>query len=814
MLETAPDIPGFRITGMLGQGSFGVVYAAETLDDRSAPVAIKVMRAGVQVRSKDVLRFQREGHLTQTLRHEHILPILDLGTSGEHHYIVMERVEGETLQRRMARIGPLFGTAGRRRSKTPYPDPAEELRRLASVCRAADYAHRHGVVHRDIKPGNVLVREDGHPFLIDFGLARKLEGPSTLTSSGVVLGTFLYMAPEQLVGDAKRIAAAADVYALGATLHAMCLGHLPFTARTFEELRRKVLEDEVPRAACTLPKGLEAIWLRALEKEPQHRYASAALMADDLERVVSGLTPQQRGTPLFALRGLRTLVRERRALVLGTFAALLCLILYLGWRARGKTQLEVERLFVEGDLALMRDELSTALERYRAAAELRPSAFESYLRMASACAAFGLRERARGFIEDARERGFELTEAGTDDPRSLYCRALYRLWSEDVEAAVQLLLETLHIDEEFFPSLVVLSRIERQRGDLRAAAGYLEQYRSFFASRYPAWTVARAEGLELEGRIEEALALLAHQEPGHDADLFQRFRFHSTRGRLLLKVAQWEEARDNLWLARGFYDEDAATWANLAFADYRLDATDEALASCSRALALDPSSRTAHSVAAWIAVQRGFNVEAEEHLAAASFAGNPDEARRLREAQELYEESERKRDAGAEPAAIELCQRALAMDREHFGALLALAQDEVGAERFEAAAMLLERAASVAARLRHPLRIGRDLWNTAYYDPDNLLVLAQGRYWTLANLGREWEARQARDELLLLFSRGAKIDPIHVFNYADAIEHSPIEALRDWCSARRWLECEKLASPLATIDGGEELLARCRQHCP
>lgn len=809
-----PSIPGYRITGQLGQGSFGIVFAAELETDPSSHVAIKVMKGGVHVRLKEVQRFRREGKVARELQHENILPILATGRSGDLDYIVMERVDGETFQQRIARRREIQRTAESPEASNSRATLADDLKILAAICRAAGYAHRHGVIHRDLKPGNILVRSDGHPFLIDFGLARHLQGGSTLTSSGVVVGTFFYMAPEQLMGDTKKIGPASDIYSLGATLYALCTGRPPLTGRTYEELRRKVLEDEVPRALPGLPKGLEAIWLRALEKEPQHRYPTALEMAEDLERVAAGLKPQRRGPPMLALRGWRSLVRERRALIVSLILALGALVILLGWRARGKEEVEMERLFFEGDLALLRDELSTALQLYGEAAELRPGDFESYLRMAAACSSFELREQAQSFIEAARSRGFDIGAEGATSPREVYCRALYKLWSEDLEGAERGLRGALLLDPEFFPSHLALSRIEQRRGELQSAEQHLGQYQSFLASRYPSWTVAQAQTLELEGRFEDSLKVLVRLEDDVEQGSPGSFRLHSNRGRILLRLTRWPEARAELERAISWNDRDAATWANFALAQLRMGMTDQARSSSSRALLLDPSSTTAHSIAGWLAVQSGLNAEAEQHLRAARPAMSAEDAGRLRKAEELYEDSERARDEGREVDAIDLCRRALEFDQEHFGALLALAQDEAGLFNLERAVELYERAQIVAQRLAHPLSLGRDLWNSAYYNTRNLLILAQGRFSTHSSLGHEEAAREANGEVLALFERSPELDPVDVVNYADAVASSPIDALKDWCTARHWLESNKLAKPLDTVEDSERLLAVCRSRCP
>ena len=162
---------------------------------------------------------------------------------------------------------------------------------MAAVADAIDYAHQCGVIHRDLKPGNILLDQKGNPRVTDFGLAKKLEGDSGLTGSGQIMGTPSYMPPEQAGGQRAAVGPAADVYALGATLYALITGRPPFQAATAMDTVLQVLSDEpVPprRLNASIPRDLETICLKCLEKEPGRRYASAAALAADLRRFLAG----------------------------------------------------------------------------------------------------------------------------------------------------------------------------------------------------------------------------------------------------------------------------------------------------------------------------------------------------------------------------------------------------------------------------------------------------------------------------------------------------------------------------------------------
>jgi hypothetical protein len=185
-------------------------------------------------------------------------------------------VEGQSLSQRLAE-GPL--------------PPREAAALMAAVAEAIDYAHQCGVIHRDLKPGNILLDPKGNPRVTDFGLAKKFEGDSGLTGSGQIMGTPSYMPPEQAGGSRGAVGPAADVYALGATLYALITGRPPFQAATAMDTVLQVLSDEpVPprRLNVSIPRDLETIALKCLDKDPSRRYASAGALADDLDRWLAG----------------------------------------------------------------------------------------------------------------------------------------------------------------------------------------------------------------------------------------------------------------------------------------------------------------------------------------------------------------------------------------------------------------------------------------------------------------------------------------------------------------------------------------------
>ncbi len=271
-----PEIAGYEVLELLGRGGMGIVVKARHLVLNRFE-AIKIPLPHVLADPSDRERFLREARAAARLRHQHICPIHEVGETNGLPYIAMGYIEGETLQT-LAQV------------HRPTARRAAEI--VATIARAAGYAHEQGVIHRDIKPTNVTMdAAHDEPVLMDFGLAKELSDKSSLLSqSGQVIGTPSYMSPEQAAGELERVGPHSDVYSLGAVLYHLLCGRPPFEGPVSDVLRHVISEDPAPvrRWVPRIHRDLETICLKALAKNPSRRYRTADELAEDLDRFNAG----------------------------------------------------------------------------------------------------------------------------------------------------------------------------------------------------------------------------------------------------------------------------------------------------------------------------------------------------------------------------------------------------------------------------------------------------------------------------------------------------------------------------------------------
>ncbi|MFQ5732547.1 MAG: protein kinase [Planctomycetaceae bacterium] len=343
------DLPGYECLGVLGSGGMGVVFKARQLNLRRI-VAIKVVRTQ-GLTGPQLARLQSEAEAVARLNHPHIVGVHEIGEHGGCPYLVLEFVGGGSLSARIA---------------DAVLRPIEAAVLMETVARAVHFAHEAGVIHRDLKPANVLLTEGGVPRIADFGLAKRLDDESDLTRTGDVMGTPSYMAPEQAQGRTDQIDARTDVYALGATLYETLTGRPPFKGATPLDTLRLVANEEAPppsRLQPGLPRDLETVCLKSLQKDPRQRFATAAELADDLRRFQKGEPVRARSIGRFARAG-RWIRRNPVPFALAATATVaLALLVGLFVAARYQSQLEsslAREKQLTGELRIAKDRVEQA----------------------------------------------------------------------------------------------------------------------------------------------------------------------------------------------------------------------------------------------------------------------------------------------------------------------------------------------------------------------------------------------------------------------------------------------------------------------
>src|SRR5262245_17387362 len=315
LVEMLGELGDYELLEEVGRGGQGVVFRARQRS-LNRTVALKVISLGQWTSQAHLKRFRREAEAAASLDHPGIVPIYEVAERDGSCYFSMKFVEGGQLDE-VVKHAPMSVRQ------------AAEL--VAKVARTVHFAHGHGILHRDIKPGNILLDVNGEPHLTDFGLARLTETESTVTRTIETLGTPSYMAPEQALGHNDHLTSATDVYGLGAVLYHLLTGHPPFSGGTTYETIRLLLETEPRQPRLWNPKtdrDLTTICLKCLEKDPRRRYSSALALAEDFERWLRHEPIRARRTGMFG-RG-RKWVRRNPTIAL-LILSLAGLAAVIGW---------------------------------------------------------------------------------------------------------------------------------------------------------------------------------------------------------------------------------------------------------------------------------------------------------------------------------------------------------------------------------------------------------------------------------------------------------------------------------------------------
>lgn len=366
--ELPKTVAGYEILGELGRGGMGVVYKARQ-PGLNRLVALKMVLAGAHASAEQLARFQIEGEAVARLQHPNIVQVYELGKVDDCPFQALEFIDGDSLTKKI--------------DATPQP-PVEAARMVRKLSQAMHAAHQRGIIHRDLKPANILLTKEGEPKITDFGLAKRFEDDANQghTRDGAIMGTPSYMAPEQAEGKTKDTGPPADIYSLGSILYDLITGRPPFRGTTLLETLQQVKSMEPPppaRLQPGVPRDLETICLKALEKVPGKRYSTAGDLAEDLRRFIDGEPILARPTPWWE-RTVKWVKRKPAvAALIGVgvlaFVSLLTLGgLWLDSERRSAEQREIEqaRLATEqSKLAKSESEKAAREEQLRKAAEER-----------------------------------------------------------------------------------------------------------------------------------------------------------------------------------------------------------------------------------------------------------------------------------------------------------------------------------------------------------------------------------------------------------------------------------------------------------
>ncbi|QDE91484.1 protein kinase [Myxococcus xanthus] len=632
---TVPAAPGARyeLLGLLGRGGMGDVYRAR---DRTLgrPVALKFLRGADPERA---MRFLREARAQARIDHPNVCKVFDAGEMDGQAFIAMQLVEGERMDAAARGLTPV-----------------EKARWLKAAAEAVEAAHALGVIHRDLKPSNIMVLPgEGarrEPVIMDFGLAYEAGEGHGLTSTGAVMGTPAYMAPEQARGELEAIGARTDVYGLGATFYELLVGEPPFTGATpLETLNRVLHDDPVPprERVPDLDADLETVCLKCLSKEPALRYASARALAEDLGRYLDG-APILGQRPRLTHR-LRRAARRHRGVVFVSSVSLVGMLLLGGFGARAllaERDLQARtasRVRLAEQLGQQVQEVESFVRAFQALPlhDTRPEQQRVRARMARMGALrHGLGDLGEGLVRQALGRGHlamrefeqahrELTRArelGVDSPGLHYAlgRVLgeqYRLAMEDARrsgGAAWVAARRRKLEARYLTP--ALESLQRSGGVELESPRYLEGLIALYRKDYEGAERAVSEAVAQASWMPEVRKLAGDVALARAMALLEQGDYAGARAGLMEAASRYEQtvelARSDAWA----HEALAEVWLQLSELDKREGrsrkaALDQAEAAADRSLVADPDRASGHTKKAQVLMNQ---------YRAVTFQGAPD----------------------------------------------------------------------------------------------------------------------------------------------------------------------------------------------
>ncbi len=703
-----PEIPGYRDIEEVYRGGQGIVFRAWQ-ESTKRQVALKVLREGIYASPAARRRFEREIELVAALSHRHIVTVFDSGkTADGHRYLVMDFVRGQALGRFVAERGL---------------QDTEMLRLFATICDAVNYAHQRGVIHRDLKPGNILIDEGGEPHVLDFGLARPLgrRGATRLTTEAQVAGTLPYMSPEQARGSSDAVDVRSDVYALGVILYELLTGTYPYDVDgdTLEVLRNIAEVEPAPpgreRGAHRIDGELETIVLKSLAKDPGRRYQTAGELARDVRHYLNAEPIEaKRDSHWYIVR--KTLARHRVGVAVTAAFAVLVLTSAI---ALGVLYVQQLRLRTAAD----------EQARLARAAEQRAERRFDQVRQLARAAVFQFDEEIRYLPGSAKARkllvetGLEYldglaAEAGNSIALQIDVAAGYvKIGEVQGEIDATTLGDLSGAAESYKKALAMLERVEQQAPD-QATPKFLIPLTLVKLGDMQAHLGHDDEALESYRRALRRAQAVMEATPGDSEAIFNAGAAHERIGDMLKRAGKYEEALEHYEAMSQLSSSAASNGADLST---RRAAAVKYANMANVYHAQGEYDRALELYRQFLAVAEQLLIEHPDHIVPRADVGTGQQWIGII----LADKGEHAAAIECYRASIEVFERLLADDPQSVVALQGLATDYsklgeawLALEDLQRAEDGFERAATYTEELvgRHPDRIeARRLLGVAYY---------------------------------------------------------------------------------------------------